>query len=202
MLYNRISSLLVTLDNRFGFKKNFETEMCVFALKPYLKDYNNNNTNIFVAFLDASKAFDKLNHNILFHRLKYNNVPSYIISFLNYWYRNQRIYIKWGDNTSYSFTVSNGVHQGGILSPLLFNIYSNPMIVKLNQIKSGYCLNGNIINNLCYADDTFSPSLKGLQLLINCCEEFAIHNFITYNIDTYIIFPIYYGSSIHNPVKL
>ena len=155
--------------------------MCIFTLKQYLKDYNNNNTNIFVAFLDASNAFDKLNHNILFHRLKDNNFPSYIIHFLNYWYRNQRICIKWGDNTSDSFPVSNGVRQGGILSPLLFNIYTNPMIVKLNQIKSGYCLNGNVINNQCYADDTalFSPSLKGLQLLINCCEEFASHNFIT-----------------------
>ena len=40
--------------------------MCVFALKQYLKNYNNNNTNIFVSFLDASKAFDKLNHNIYF----------------------------------------------------------------------------------------------------------------------------------------
>ena len=110
----------------------------------------------------------------------------------------QRIYIKWGDNTSDSFPVSNGVRQGGILSPLLFNIYTNPMIVKLNKIKSGYCLNGNIINNLCYADDIalFSPSLKGLQLLINCCEEFASHNFITYNIDKSVILPIYYGSSI------
>ena len=76
---------------------------------------------------------------------------------------------------------SDTVRQGRILSPLLFNIYTNLMIVKLNQIKSGYCLNGNIINNLCYADDTalLSPSLKGLQLLINCCEEFASHNFIT-----------------------
>ena len=55
--------------------------MCVFVLKQYLKDYNNN-TNKFVAFLDASKAFDKLNHNIVFHRLKDNNVPTYIIIFL------------------------------------------------------------------------------------------------------------------------
>ena len=78
------------------------------------------------------------------------------------------------------------------------------MIMKLNKIKSGYCLNGNVINNLCYADDTalFSPSLNGLQLLINCCEEFASHNFITYNMDKSVILPIYYGSSIHNPVKL
>ena len=98
MIYNRISSLLFTLDNQFGFKKNLGTEMCVFVLKQYLKDNNNNNnnnnTNIFVAFLDASKVFDKLNHNILFHRLKYNNVPSYKINFFNYWYRNQSIYIK------------------------------------------------------------------------------------------------------------
>ena len=42
--------------------------MYVFALKQYLTDYNNNNTNMFVAFLDASKAFDKINHNILFQR--------------------------------------------------------------------------------------------------------------------------------------
>ena len=62
----------------------------------FIIEYNNNNTTIFVAFLDASKAFDTLNHNILFHRLKDNNIPSYIIFFFNYWYRNQRIYIKWG----------------------------------------------------------------------------------------------------------
>ena len=87
-------------------------------------------------------------------------------------HKSENIYIKWGDNTSDSFPVSNGVRQGGILSSLLLNIFNKPMIMKLNQIKSGYCLNGNVINNLCYADDTalFSPSLKGLQLLINYCE--------------------------------
>ena len=69
VIYNRISSLLITLDNQFGFKKNLGTEMCVFSLTQYLKDYNNN-TSICVDFLDESKAFDKLNHNILFHRLK------------------------------------------------------------------------------------------------------------------------------------
>ena len=118
------------------------------------------------------------------------NVPSYIIIVLNYCYRNQRIYFKWGDNTSDCFHVSNVVRRGGILSPVLFNSYTNHMIVKLNQIKLVYCLNGNIINNLCYADDTalFSPSLKALQLLINCCEEFASHYFITYNIDKSVIY--------------
>ena len=83
VIHNRISSLLITMDNQFGFKKNLDTEMCVFALKQYLIDYNNN-TNMFVAFLDASKAFDKINHIILFQRLKDNNIPLYIVNFLNY----------------------------------------------------------------------------------------------------------------------
>ena len=102
--------------------------MCVFALKQYLTDYNNNNTNMLVAFLDASKAFDNINHNILFQRLKDNNIPLYIFNFLNYWYRNQRIYIKWCNNSSDIFPVTRGVRHGGILSPLLFNLYTNPMI--------------------------------------------------------------------------
>ena len=73
------------------------------------------------------------------------------------------------------------------------------MIMKLNQIKSGYFLHGNIINNLSYAEDTylFSPSLKCLQLLINCCEKFASHNFITYTIDKSVILTIYYSLSGH-----
>ena len=43
--YNRISSLLIILDNQVGFKKKLGTEMCVFALNQYLTNYNNN-TNI------------------------------------------------------------------------------------------------------------------------------------------------------------
>ena len=47
--------------------KNLVTEICVFILKQYFTDYNNNNTiNMFVEFLDTSKAFDDINHNILF----------------------------------------------------------------------------------------------------------------------------------------
>ena len=204
VIYNRIYKLLSTHDNQFGFKAKLGTEMCVFSLKQLINDYKNNNTNMFVAFLDASKAFNNISHNILFERLRNKNVPIYLINFLNYWYRNQRIYIKWGSYNSDSFSVANGVRQGGILSPLLYNIYTDPMIGNLNSIKTGYCINGNIINNLCYADDTtlFSPSLSGLQLLIDCCQKFANSNKITYNIEKSVILPIYYNKSHHNPIKL
>ena len=81
------------------------------------------------------------------------------------------------------------------------------MIKKCNEIHSVYCLNGNIINNFYYADDIvlfllFPPSLRDFQLLISCCEEFANHNHITFNIDKSVILPIYFDKSYHNPVKL
>lgn len=47
-----------------------------------------------------------------------------------------------------------------IMSPLLFNIYSEAMISKaLEDLEAGAKINGTVINNLCYADDKFSSHL-------------------------------------------
>ena len=60
------------------------------------------------------------------------------------------------------------------------------MIKKLNEINSGYWLNGNIINNILYENNTelYSPykNIKVLILFINCCEYFANYNHIKLNI--------------------
>jgi len=51
------------------------------------------------------------------------------------------------------FPVSNGVHQGGVLSTLIFNIYINELSVLLNKTPVGCCLGRSIINHLLNADD-------------------------------------------------
>ena len=52
-----------------------------------------------------------------------------------------------------TFHVNNGVRQGGILSPYLFNVYMDDLSQSLNCCKTG-CLSGEImINHLMYADD-------------------------------------------------
>ena len=45
------------------------------------------------------------------------------------WYRNQSMY--WGSTLSTAFEVSNGVRQGGILSPMIFNLYINDLSIRL-----------------------------------------------------------------------
>ena len=78
---------------------------------------------LFMCFLDASKAFDRVKHPVLFDKLVQRDVPGYIVRILCYWYAHQTMCVRWGSSISSSFRVSISVRQGGILSPHLFNVY-------------------------------------------------------------------------------
>jgi hypothetical protein len=81
------------------------------------------------------------------------------------------------------FTISNGVRQGGVLSPLLFNLYVDDLSKILNNCYIGCTVNDVLINHLIYADDLvlLAPSAQALQLLVNQCELFAGCHDILYN---------------------
>ena len=125
--------------------------------------YKSCNTSVFVTFLDASKAYDKIDHWLLYDKLLHNDVPVFIVKILVYWYSHQEMFIRWGNSCSNKFYVANGVKQGGILSPALFNVYMNNLSVTLNQSGIGGFLGDSLVNHICYADD--------------CICRIAQHNF-------------------------
>ena len=73
-------------------------------------------------FLDASKTFDRIDAWLLFKML-ISKEPLFRIRLLLYWYSHHQMCIRWVNIVSSYFGVSNGVKQGGILPPTLFNIY-------------------------------------------------------------------------------
>ena len=99
-----------------------------------------------MCFLDASKAFDRVKHSVLFSKLVRRGVPGYIGRLLCYWYDRQAMCVRWGNSLSDPFHVNNGVRQGGILSPYLFNVYMDDLSQSLNCCKTG-CLAGEIMIN-------------------------------------------------------
>ena len=67
-------------DNQFGFKSSHNTDLCIYTLKEYIEYYKNKGTTVFVKFLDASKAFDRLNYWLLFDKLVKKCVPLFIVN--------------------------------------------------------------------------------------------------------------------------
>ena len=97
--------------------------MLIFLLKELFQNYITNGSCMYVSMLDAYKAFDKVNHSKLFGKLIDRDCATFIVGFLNHWYSTQTFTIRWCQGFSSFYTVSNGVKQGGILSPHLFNVY-------------------------------------------------------------------------------
>ena len=179
----RIERQLVTNPNQFGFKRSHSTDQCIYALKEVVNLYTSLKSRVYTCFLDASKAFDRVNHSKLFDKLAKRGVPNYIIRILIFWYENQKMCVKWGCLTSELFSVSNGVRQGSILSPHFFNVYVDDLSSKLNKMNIGCVMDEFIINHLLYADDIVlvSPSSAGLKKLLEVCELFGKENDILFN---------------------
>ena len=73
---------------------------------------------------------------------------------------NQTLRVKWGDTVSDMFNVMNGVKQGGVLSPILFAIYTDGLLRRLQETGVGYHMRHRYSGALAYADDItlLSPS--------------------------------------------
>jgi len=147
-----ISPLLATTDNQFGFKPKHGTDMCIFLLKQTVSYYVKKDTPVISAFLDASKVFDKTNHNLLFAKLIKRNVPMRIVRLLLSWCRQQTMQVKWGTNYSSPFTVTNGVRQGGVLSSYLFAVYLDELSIQLGSARVGCTVGNMVVNHLMFAD--------------------------------------------------
>ena len=82
------------------------------------------------------------------------------------------MFVKWGNCDSSSFTVTNGVRQGGVLSPKRFIVYMDGLSEQLNNSNIGGNFGGGrIVNHISYADDMclLSFSSAGMQKLLNIC---------------------------------
>ena len=152
-------------------------------IKEVVSHYNVRGSNVFACLLDASKTFDRLNHGKLFQLLLNRNLPAVVVRFLLDSYTRQIAYTQWNSIKSNAIPMLNGVKQGGVLSPVLFCIYMDELLHRLEKSGAGCYIGKQFYGGFGYADDlkVLCPSTNGLHKLISICEKFGHEYDIIFN---------------------
>ena len=183
ILISRYTDKLQTSNVQFSFKKEHSTTTCSLTLKEVITYYLNRESNVYACFIDASKAFDRIRHDQLFDILRKRGIPPIILRMIIDMYSRKSSKVMWNGVHSANFSASNGVRQGGIASPILFTVYIDELLKRLERTGIGCMIGHEWFGALGYADDItlLCPSIQGLQELVNVCSDFGHEYDIIYN---------------------
>ena len=138
---------------QFGFRPGSGTREAVFCFNILAQKFLEVDQDIYTCFIDYSKAFDKVHHSQLIECLEKIGIDGKDIRIIANLYWHQKAAIRIQNELSPFTEIKRGVRQGCVLSPYLFNIYTEFIFRESNDLP-GVTIHGQNINNLRYADDT------------------------------------------------
>ena len=158
-----------------AFRKDRRTEDHIFTLQGLCSLRKSRKQKTFLAFLDLSKAFDKVWRDGLFYLLWQKGIQGKCWKLLRSLYENVSNKVIFGDYESEWFSQDFGLKQGCILSPTLFSILMSDLAEMLSSANLGVELSSKLINCLLFADDIvlMGTSDEELQSLLDITAKFA-----------------------------
>lgn len=119
------------------FKANSSTNMCSLVLKETINYYRHNESPVLCTFLDTTKAFDRVQYCSLIKLLITSKLPGIIIRALVGLYIHNIGRVSWCGFLSEYFSAVNGVKQGMVLSPVLFCVDIDDLLILLSKAGVG-----------------------------------------------------------------
>lgn len=160
--------------NQFGFRNAVGTREALFSAQVLFQRARDVGCDAYVCMIDYQKAFDRVQHGKMMEILQKTGIDNRDLRIISNLYWNQTASVRIEGEQTEEVRILRGVRQGCILSPTLFNLYSEHIFREaLQDLEEGIAINGRKLNNLRYADDTivFADSIEGLQALMT-----SIHN--------------------------
>ena len=146
-IYNRLLSFInkcnILTSHQYGFRKGHSTSH---ALINFIRNVTNaiDNEEVMLGiFLDLSKAFDTLDHDILIYKLHLYGIRGIVLELFKSYLLNRRQFVTLNGYKSENKVLKCGVPQGSILGPLLFILYINDL-----------CNTSEVLRYILFADDT------------------------------------------------
>ena len=132
LTYDQLNGFLekheIMYKYQFGFRKGYSTEQAIqFELTDTLKKAMDKKLVTCGIFLDFSKAFDTVNHNILLSKLYCYGIRGIPFKWFENYLFNRTQFVKIGNTKSNCETITCGISQGSTLGPLLFLLYINDL---------------------------------------------------------------------------
>ena len=177
----KYASYFVTSSRQFSYKAGSSTISAVEELTYTVQHYLSDSPSVYCAFLDSSKAFDKVVHEGVLHELVKRSAPRRLLGIIKALIT-ECVYTVRGGHTV--IEAKAGVKQGSVLSPLLFNMYMDRLSDYLS-VKGLGCFSGGHYRGLfMYADDIalVAPSRGALQAMVDTFEVFAKYRSVKLNV--------------------
>lgn len=142
-IYDHFQNNNLFYESQYGFRSKHSTEMAALeVIDRIIQEIDANQLPITI-FLDLSKAFDTLNHDILINKLYHYGIRNNALNLLKSYLTNRKQYVEIENIQSDTELIHTGVPQGSVLGPLLFIIYMNDI-----------SLASPLFNTVLFADDT------------------------------------------------
>ena len=196
-LYSFLNDNNLLIPNQFGFRNQHSTDHAIIQLCDKIITAISNKEHAVGIFMDLSKAFDTINHNILIYKLRSYGIRGKVLNWFEDYLRNRQQFVAFKGHNSNITNISCGVPQGSILGPLLFLIYVND-IVKSSTIASFFLFADDTTvfhshKNIATLTEILNTELSKISRWFKC-------NKLSLNVDktNFIIFQSSHLQNVHN----
>ena len=192
VLNNRLINYLdhnsILSNQQLGFRSGNRTSDALVCIRNMIDYYcHKSSQHIFGCFVDFQKAFDSIPRYKLFEKLKKHKITGNFFNTLLDMYTDDSSCIKIGDKMTNTFVCNQGVKQGCILSPTLFNVYLSDLPKVLSQSKNDpiTIIENKNIGCIIWADDVLllSKTEAGLKGMLEDLEIYTNENGLKLNLN-------------------
>ena len=162
-------------DEQNGFRPGRSCNDHIYTLSTVLRHRILQKKSTFVSFIDAEKAFDRVDRSLLMYKLLKSGVNGKFYEGLITMYSGCLSAVSINGKLTDWFNIGYGVRQGDTLSPTLFNIFINDLIDDVNSLNLGVSIGNRKLSILLYADDVvlLADTESELQAILNKVSEWG-----------------------------